>query len=151
MVNGENIIIKDCELSMGEKYDVIFNRLKNQIRTSSDLDKDGNAFIAVGAVDLFGIKGEATLFFHNGVLDNIVLSPEWNKYDLIKQSGERMHIDEATYLVYKKCHDFLVEHFGPKVNDECIPEIYAISQHHFAVLYMGTGRDSVSLVLRGEL
>ncbi|MCR5203406.1 MAG: hypothetical protein K6D02_10045 [Lachnospiraceae bacterium] len=151
MINGESIIIKGCELSIGEKYNLIFNRLKNQIHTSSDLNKDGNAFITIEEIDLFEIKGEATLFFHNGVLDNIVLLPEWNKYNLIKQNGERMRIDEATYLVYKKCHDFLVKHFGPKVNDEYIPETYAISQHYFAALYMSPDRDSVRLVLRSEL
>ena len=147
MINGESIIIKDCELIIGEEYELLFNRLENQIRTSSDLDKAGNAFITVREVDLCEIKGDATLFFHNGVLDNIVLSPEWNKYNLIKQDGERMHIDEAAYLVYKKCHDFLVKNFGPKVNSDYVPEVYEISQNLFATLYMSPGRDSVSLVL----
>ena len=151
MISGESIIIKDCNLIIGEAYDVVFNRLKNEIRTFSDLDKDGNAFITVGNVDMFEIKGEATLFFHMGVLENIVLFPNWNKYNLIKQNGERMHIDEAAYLVYKKCHDFLEKNFGTKVNDEYIPEIFKVSQYYFAALYMSPGRDSVSLVLRGEM
>lgn len=151
MTSADGIIICDCKLIFGEEYDLIIDRLKNQIQASSDLDKDGNAFITVGGVDLFEIKGEATLFFHKGVLDNIVLSPEWNKYNLIKQNGERMHIDEATYLVYKRCHDCLVEKFGPKVNDEYIPEIYEISQHNIAALYISPGRDHVSLTLRSKV
>ena len=103
MKSTNSIIICDCELIFGEEYDSIINRLNNHIIASSSLDKNGSAFITVGGVDLFDIKGEATLYFHNGVLDNIVLSPEWNMYSLIKQNGERTHIDEAMYLVYKTC------------------------------------------------
>ncbi len=151
MISGESIIIKGYNLIIREEYDIVFNRLKDEILTFSELDKDGNAFITVGNVDLFAIKGEATFFFHTGVLDNIVLSPDWSKYALIKQNGERMHIDEAAYLVYKKCHDFLEENFGTKVNEDYISEVFEISQYHFAALYMSPGRDSVSLVLRSEM
>lgn len=148
MTSADSIIIRDCKLIFGEEYIAILDRLKNQIQNYSDLDKGGNAFITIGEVDLFEIKGEASLIFHNGVLDNIVLSPEWNRYNLIKQNGERMHIDEATYLVYKRCRDCLVEKFGPKVNDEYIPEIYEISQHNIAALCMSPDRDSVSLTIK---
>lgn len=125
--------------------------MNNEIFAFSDLDKDGNAFITMRNVDTFGIKGKATLFFHKRVLDNIVLSPDWNMYNLIKQNGEIMHIEEATYLVYKRCYDFLVENFGAKVNEEYIPEVFKISRYHFAALYMTPGRDNVSLVLRGVM
>ncbi len=151
MISGESIIIKGCGLIIGEKYDIVFNRLKNEILTFSDLDKDGNAFITVGNVDLFAIKGEATLFFHMGALDNIVLSSDWSKYNLIKQNGERMHIEEAAYLIYKKCHNFLMENYGATANDDYIPEIFKISKYHYAALYLSPGRDSVSLVLRSEM
>ena len=151
MISGKSIIIKGCNLILGEEYDIVFKRLKNENLTFSDLDKNGNAFITVGNVDLFAIKGEATLFFHMGVLDNIVLSPDWSKYNLIKQNGERMHIDEVAYQVYKKCHDFLEENFGTKVNGDYIPEVFEISQYHFAALYMSPERDSVNLVLRSEI
>ena len=149
MINEGNIIIKGFNLKFGEEYFLIYNRLKNEIFTFSDLDKEGNAFITIRNVEAFGIKGEATLFFHMKVLDNIVLSPNWNMYNLIKRNGERMCIDEAAYLVYKRCHDFLEKNFGTKVNDEYIPEVFKISRYHFAALYMTPGGDNVSLVLRG--
>ena len=148
MTGADSIIIRDCKLIFGEEYIAILDRLKNQIQASSDLDQDGNAFITIGEVDLFEIKGEASLFFHRGVLDNILLSPEWDRYNLVKPNGERLHIDEAAYLVYKRCRDCLVEKFGPKVNDEYIPEIYEISQHNIAALCMSPGRDCVSLTIK---
>lgn len=148
MTSTDSITIRDCELSFGEEYDAIIDRLKNQIQAYSDLDKDGNAFLTIGDIDVFEIKGEASLFFHKGVLDNIVLTPEWNRYNLVKPNGDRLHIDEAVYLVYYKCHDCLVGKFGSKVNDEYIPEIYEISQHNIAVLCMSPGRDHVNLTIK---
>lgn len=150
MTNEENIIINGYKLIFGEEYDSIIDSFRGQIIASSNLDREGNAFITVGEIDIFEIRGEATLFFHKGVLDNIVLSPEWNMYNFVNKNGERMHIDEAMYSVYKKCHDSLVDKYGPKVNEEFIPEIYEISEHNFAALYISPGRDSVSLTLRSK-
>lgn len=132
---------------IGQKYDLLLDKFKGKAITFSDLDERGNAFITIDSVDIFEIKGEATLFFHDGVLDNIVVSPEWNRYNLIKPDGERMHIDEAVSMVYKMCHACLDDKFGP-FNE--FPEIYAVENGYIAILAVTPGRDNISLTLKKD-
>lgn len=102
-------------LAIGESFDKVCGLLGMHIYTKQYPNSEGRGYIIVNDIDFYDLKGKATLYFVEGCLLQISFSPEWSKYDLDDENGNRPPIDLVVNKIAKISNEALQKTFGEPV------------------------------------
>lgn len=93
------IELNNSFLRFGMNFSEVENKINDVIYVKKEIDEKGLGHIIIKNESFYGLFGTSTLYFINGVLAQISIIPEWNKYNLNDANGNRLPIDQAVDMI----------------------------------------------------
>lgn len=111
-IKNNKIIIEDSEISLGMSFEEARDVLNKKIQRELEPDEYGLGHIFLKNINFYELKGECDLFFSDNILNQIIMKPQWNYYNLRDLAGEALKIDIVVKKVAEINEEGLTKAFG---------------------------------------
>lgn len=148
IINNNIIQFEEGSLYFGMNYYQAKHIFDNSIYATKEPNEKGIGHIILKNVAFYGLRGMCTIYFQDGLIKQISVTPEWNLYNLNDEKGNRLPIDMAVKMIAQQNKECLKEVFGvPKEKTEYGNMVFEVGNITI-VTSMARSGDNYSVIIR---
>lgn len=148
IIKNNTIKMAAGDINMGMPFAKVEDVLKKEIYAQKAPDEKGLGHIIIKSIEFYGLKGTCTLYFKDGKLRQIGLSPEWNLYDLVDGNGNRLPIDIAVEKIARLSEDGLKDALGTPVEKSEYRNLVFVQGNITVFTSIARSGDKYSVIIR---